>query len=558
MSKALTTEVWVERAKQNVKNKHIDYSRVRYINQATPVMLFCVKHAHKFTAPPKQHANGESGCRYCGQERKIAGRKATKMSVSDLQRLIREKGKGLYTVPDVSTYKGIGVKMRFVCSLHGDRWQTPSNYLNSLYECERCAVDATKTKLRIDKEEWWKRVKRKHGDKFEYPNWEVMKIESQFDTVEVVCPEHGSSVQQIATHIRGNGCPGCGKGVTSSKQTKTFSYYLKKFRKKHLSDLYTYDTKTYVNSSTKMRIICTRHGEFWQTPFEHTKYGCYLCGRTVSFKENDLFEFVKRMHPDAKQRNRSLIKPKELDIIIPSKRIAIEYNGLYWHTTRKLSPDYHKTKSDLCKEKGIRLIHIWEDDWKEKQDVVKSFLAATLTTIPTVYGRETRLKEISKSVAKTFLERNHIQGSTRNTLSTGLFHEDSLVSVCSFTRGKEHWELVRHACKKNIRVLGALGKHTKNFLKTHTNIKLISFCDLSMFTGTSYEAAGFKLDKALPPDYKYVIKNKRKHKFNFRRKYLPKFLGEEFKPELSEVQNMELNGYYRVFDCGKARYVVES
>lgn len=219
MAVALTTEEWVARASANPKNSTIDYSQVVYINQSTRVKLYCRKHDHHFTAPPKQHAKGDSGCKFCSRDNRIANRKSAKITAEELRCLIKQKGKGKYTYPDMSTFEGMSTKMLFVCDIHGDRWQTPSNYLAGVHECERCAVAATKSKLRISKNEWMRRIEEKHGKKFSYPGWNELKVEGQNTKLQVICPQHGLFEQQLVAHVRSNGCPKCGDGEAVRKQS---------------------------------------------------------------------------------------------------------------------------------------------------------------------------------------------------------------------------------------------------------------------------------------------------------------------------------------------------
>ena len=94
-----------------------------------------------------------------------------------------------------------------------------------------------------------------------------------------------------------------------------------------------------------------------------------------------MFEFIKTLCNDAVQRERNIISPYELDIYIPSKRIAVEYNGLAWHSEKfkgNGTKTYHLMKTNLCKENGIKLIHFFEDEWLEKKEIVKSVLTEIL------------------------------------------------------------------------------------------------------------------------------------------------------------------------------------
>ena len=136
---------------------------------------------------------------------------------------------------------------------------------------------------------------------------------------------------------------------------------------------YNYKLVNYINAHTKIKIICKKHGIFEQTPNKHIniKQGCPKCSRNVSKPELEICYFLDSLNIDYKQSDRSIIKPYELDIVIPSKKLAIEFNGRYWHSDEmikkhrgyKTADEYHQMKIDMCKDKGYKLLHINEQDW---------------------------------------------------------------------------------------------------------------------------------------------------------------------------------------------------
>jgi G:T-mismatch repair DNA endonuclease (very short patch repair protein) len=388
---------------------------------------------------------------------------------------------------------------------------------------------------------------------------EIPDTIGRLDKINLVCPTHGSFTITVRSLMKGQGCTKCGWARGAAKNRHTLEDFVTAAKAAH-GNTYEYNNVEYVNSSAEVAITCRTHGDFYMTPASHIsdRQGCPKCAHTgPSKQEQSVCEFLDGLGIDYLQTDRRVIKPKELDIVIPSKNIAIEYNGLRWHSTQFLRDNtYHRNKSRLCEAAGYRLIHIWEDDWIFRQEHIKNMLTGALCNIRAVYGRHTKLREIDRITAEAFMVKNHIQGATNSTERYGLFHNGELVSVATFLRNRS-WYLNRCATKHGLRVIGSLGKFTKNFVKRHRGEQLISFCDISMYSGQSYLSAGFTVDSILPPDYKYVVNNQRIHKFNFRRKHLRKFLGSRFEPSLSEVQNMERAGYYRVFDCGKIRFVLK-
>jgi hypothetical protein len=141
---------------------------------------------------------------------------------------------------------------------------------------------------------------------------------------------------------------------------------------------YDYSSVDYVNSQTLVKITCPIHGEFSQLPNNHLskKYGCPKCSRIISRKEEELYEFVCATagKENVIQHTRDVISPLELDIYIPSSSIAVEFDGLRWHSEEfEPSPSYHLNKTKMCEEKGVRLLHVFEDEWDFKKDVIKTY-----------------------------------------------------------------------------------------------------------------------------------------------------------------------------------------
>lgn len=271
--------------------------------------------------------------------------------------------------------------------------------------------------------------------------------------------------------------------------------------------------------------------------------------------EYEISEFITKLGFEIERSNRQLISPLELDIYIPAKNIAIEYNGLYWHSNQHKKNNYHSNKRKICESVGIRLIQIFEDDWVHRQEIVKKMLAHKLGVSGSsrVYARKCK---IVQCCVKSFLQSNHIQGPAPQTISYALSHNDQIVAACSFRLVKDTtYELVRFAT--SCTVAGAASKLISKFIKDHQHCtNLISFADLSVSNGELYETLGFTKLYELPPDYKYIITDKRVHKFRYRKskfKNDPSLLYEE---GLTEFQLAELNGINRIYDSGKIKYVL--
>lgn len=288
---------------------------------------------------------------------------------------------------------------------------------------------------------------------------------------------------------------------------------------------------------------------------------CFSEGR--SGLEQDLADFVMSILPDnttVLRNDRSLIHPKELDIYIPSKNIAIEFNGLYWHSeTSGKDRYYHYDKWKQCSDKDVQLITIWEDDWVEKRSIIEKMLVHKLgvDNSRTIYARKTSIEEIGFHISKEFLDENHIQESSQGSVYFGLYYGDDLVAVSVWRKNKKKLYLDRYATSCNV--VGGMGKMLKQgilYAKEHGLSQIITFADHEVSNGNLYDVLGFDLDGLLDPDYKYVINGQRKHKFGYRLKRFKNDPELIYRDGLTELQLAELNDLHRVWDCGKSRYVI--
>jgi hypothetical protein len=284
--------------------------------------------------------------------------------------------------------------------------------------------------------------------------------------------------------------------------------------------------------------------------------GIDISRHRVSYPETQLFNFVKEICPDAVANDRSIIAPKELDIVIPSKKIAIEYNGLAWHSEVRGRKDmyYHINKSKLANDAGYHLIHIFSNEWEETPDIIKSRLSYKLGRSHTVYARHCAVRCISESVSKDFLSKTHIQGWHQSDVNIGLFHNNMLVSVMSFGKPRYvteyQWELSRMSSELGMQISGGASKMFSYFLNHYGPESVISYCDIRWDTGEVYRKLGFMLLHIEDPNYWYISKNQfLHHRTEFHKHKISERL-RIYDPQLTEWENMQANGYDRIWDCG--------
>jgi len=285
----------------------------------------------------------------------------------------------------------------------------------------------------------------------------------------------------------------------------------------------------------------------------------------TSIEEQFIFDFISsNYNGDVKRSDRSVINPCELDIYIPDLKLAFEYNGLYWHSqTIKPDKNYHLNKSIECYRQGIRLIHIFENEWIEKGDIVKSRILNMLRKSNRIYARKCKIVNVNNLTKLDFLNSNHIQGNCVSNINIGLEYENQLVSIMTFGKSRFNknyeYELLRFCNIINHTVIGGASKLLKSFIKSYSPSSIISYADLRYSDGNLYNKLGFDFIRRSPPNYWY-FKNgndmKLYNRVQFQKHKLLNKL-EIFDSNLTEYDNMLNNGYHRIFDCGNGVYGME-
>ena len=403
-------------------------------------------------------------------------------------------------------YVNSSTKVCVICPLHGEFWVAPYAHLNGV-GCPECAG----VKKR-DTESFIKKAKEVHGDRYDYSKTVYVNKRTK---VVITCPIHGDFEQLANNHLRGQGCPLCGKKYTSKHWKNDNSLFIPYCASNPIDEIY-----SYISS---------------------------LIGADKVVK-NDY----------------SAINPFEIDIYIPSLKIGFEYNGLYWHSDEyRPSKNYHLEKTEMCEKKGIRLIQIFEDEYLYKKDIVLNKISHLIgnTVQERIYARKCTIGEITYKESSAFLDKFHIQGGAKATVYLGCFDNNNLVGVMTFKKESNNdnkWELNRFATDYNIICCGVGGKMFSYFVKKYNPSEIKSFADRRWSTNTLdnlYTKIGFKFDKYTLPDYRYIKGNDkiRYHKFGFRKNILYKKYGAD--KNLTEQEICSNLGFNKVWDCGLIKYI---
>lgn len=545
-------ENFIEKAINKHGNKY-DYSKVNYTNSQTEVTIICPIHG-EFSQKPSTHLR--CGCPKCGTEQKS---KKLSLTTEDFIKRSKAIHNDKYDYSQ-TVYKNASTKVDIICQQHGKFKQLPFAHLSG-QGCPYCAGRNVTT------EDFIKRAKEIHGDKYNYSK--INYINNSIKVL-IICPKHGEFCQSPSKHLIGQGCPKCAIEERSHNSILSIDKFIERANKIH-NNKYDYSLINYSSLHDKIKIICPSHGIFEQNAYDHLSgHGCNKC-TIVSKGEQEISQYVTDvLNINIERNNRVILDGKELDIYIPEKKLAIEYNGLIWHS-EKYGKDryYHLNKTEGCEKQRVKLIQIFEDEWLEHKEIIKSKIKQLLNlnkTLPKIYGRQCIVKEISNTTAKFFLTKNHIQGYSFSTIYLGCFTKrDELIGVMTFINSNKYhntWILNRFATDINYHCTGIGSKLFTFFIKKYAPSEIISFADrrwTSDKDNNLYTKLGFRLDEILKPDYHYITDGKQRfHKFNFRKKSLIKKYTEHGLTEgMTEYEMTQKLGFYRIWDCGLFKYVWE-
>ena len=322
------------------------------------------------------------------------------------------------------------------------------------------------------------------------------------------------------------------------------------------------DKEYYINNDDNFKYKCLKcNNEFISDETNPQKIICYNCDKSKSLPEYEIEDWLKSLNINLNiQRNKWIyfntkdVKRREIDILINDK-IAIFYHGLKWHSDLYKDKNFHQQLFKLFTKEGYMPIQIFENEWLNKQDIVKSIILSKLNINQTkIYARKTIIKEIDNKSYQLFLEQNHIQGYGIAKIKLGMFLNGKLISILGLGKSrfkKNETEVIRYCSKLNYQVTGGLAKFLKYIKNNYNFDNIISYIDLRYFDGSSYIKNGFKLELVVNPNY-YYFKNshfKLHNRIQFQKHKLKNKL-DNFDPKLSEYENMLNNGYLRIFDAG--------
>lgn len=277
----MNTQEFIEKARAIHGDKY-DYSKVEYVNAKTKVCIICPEHG-EFWMAPNNHTHGThpQGCPKCNGIIRLT----TEQFISEAKSVHGDK----YDYSKVE-YKNNSTKICIICPEHGEFWQNPANHLKG-FGCAKCSGMA-----KITTEEFIEKAKTIHGDKYDYSKTKYVNAKTK---ICIICPEHGEFWKLPYVHLKGQRCTLCSNRKLGDKKRRTVEEFITKAKEVH-GDRYDYSKVNYINTHTKVCIICPEHGEFWQEPNVHInqRCGCPYCFGKIKSSKEEFIRKAKEVHGD--------------------------------------------------------------------------------------------------------------------------------------------------------------------------------------------------------------------------------------------------------------------
>lgn len=543
-----------------------------YVNNKTPILVHCNICGNEFMKRPNDFlcSSDDGGCKVCRMNR---WKEKALLSYPELVDICDKKfGKGNYLqiVPFEGKKDSRDKKDKITlhCDIHGNHETYIYSFLRSQGKCSRCAPSENPKKTfeefkRMERDLW--------GESFSYSgdDWDGMDHPITFR-----CNKCGYVFKRKPTsHLsikKSNpnslGCEKCSLKAISEERTNSTEDFVRRCKEKY-GDKYDYSETVYTGIANKIKVKCNECGRLFEIEANsHLSggHGCpyHYCNKSI--QEESLKDFIQTIYNGPIHNNdRTILKGHlELDIFLPELKLAFEYDGIFWHGEGIKGKDgakrYHLDKTEQCKEKGVRLIHVYENEWSDpiKKEVWKSIIKNLLgVSGRKIYARKCELREIGPHEAYMFMKENHLQGKCGTNFRYGLFYGGELVSAMTFGKarnsisGKKHeYELLRFCNKLDTIVVGAASRLFKKFVEDVNPDNIVSYADRRWSQGKLYEKLGFRLYNISSPSYAYLIKGKLVNRLQCRKSILVEKYG--CPKNMTEHDFCYSQKWYRIYDCG--------
>lgn len=450
---------------------------------------------------------------------------------------------------DKSEYINSKTKVCIICPKHGEFWQKAYKHICG-QGCVKCYNEKRHSILSLNTDVFIERSRKIHGEKYGYDNVEYKNGHTK---VCIICPKHGKFWQAPNNHLRGCGCPKCAidENHLSTKSNK--NVFINKSRLIH-GENYDYHDVVYINNKTKVCIKCPIHGEFWMKPNVHLSgCGCPKCGVYTSKAENEICNLISEIETET--NNRTILDGKEIDIYVPSIMLGIEYNGCLWHTEENgKNNNYHLSKTQKCNQKGIDLIHIFEDEWILKRNICEYIIKEKcgLNKEKNIDIDECKICEINDGISIiNFLNKNSLYEDVDFSICIGASYKDDLIGLMCLKNVEDEYTINVISNNINFKCSGLIKRLIEYFIFNYKFKELYFEADRRWWIKKDEKELieiGFKFENFLSPKFFYYNNKVNKLK---RYKSIPK--NEFYNSTVKNSKNNECNKIYftKIWDCGK-------
>jgi very-short-patch-repair endonuclease len=595
-----------------VHNGRYNYKEVYFINNHTKVSVICPMHG-SFSILPKNHLRGQ-GCPICGKEK---AKQCHKGNYDIFVFNLNKKFGKQFSVPNIKEeYVNEHSTITLQCNKCGKIYHIEPNYIlsNQFSGCNDCnhkidyeklnSFSNTNNKIvpfdgfkdkRIDcvtmicpiHGEYKARIKSILKGKCQCKKcngYKKLMGEVEFkerlynkfgDTVKPISNYNGTNYNMTFqcnkghifartpnTFFRGNlhlPCPVCSKEALAKEHTKTNEQFKVDVIKLYGKEKYDISNTIYVKSDKPITVKCNECGRYFIIVANSflRGHGCPYHNCNSSIKEKEIKEAIENLGFDCLSNCRNVLPSgKEIDIYIPSEKIAIEFDGLYWHNELNKDKDYHLSKTIECEKLGIKLIHIFEDEWMHKKDAIVSFLKKLFGVSDVNIKAELCIvKSVDKIDSEKFLKENNIQGYKPSSIRYGLYYNDELISIMTFRKIKQNsndYELINFCYKTNYNIYDASQKLFNHFISQYHPTCVISSIDRRFNNNDYLIDMGFQQFGTIKPTYYYVVGMERKNKTTFNKKTLIEVYS--CPQNVTEHQFCLSKKWYRIYNCGSVLY----
>lgn len=456
-------------------------------------------------------------------------------------------------------------KLKIKCPIHGEFEQRASAHLDG-QGCKSCRNELVRKRFIFTKDQFIQNLETWQRDNLDFSDFEYVTDKTKG---KVRCKIHDLQFSITPNNLKKSkrGCPKCGRDLHSELVRNSKEDFIKLSFEKH-GDIFDYSlVPDSFHSHDHIQIKCKEcDNYFWRIAYSHCNigYSCPKCASTKSHKT--ICKFLSDIGVAYISNDRKILNGKEIDIFIPSANIGIECNGNYWHSEEMLKDEkYHLNKTVACEEKGIQLLHFFEDELVYKMPIVLSIIEQKLNKCEIrTFARKCEIREVSTECKNTFLENNHIQGEDQSKIKLGLYYNNELCSIMTFGVPRYNksveYELIRFCNKRNFNVVGGASKLLKQFISQYKPESIISYADKRISNGQLYEKLSFSYSHDSDPRYYYFPKKnplQRIHRSNFTKDKIKKKYPDADMNK-TEKQLMEDFQYGRIWDCGTKVYILNN